>query len=35
LSIDSFWEAIVGALVISIVSTFLNWLLVDRRLERR
>jgi hypothetical protein len=24
-----------GALVISIVSTFLNWLLVDRRLERR
>jgi putative membrane protein len=35
LSIDSFWEAIVGALVISIVSIFLNWLLVDRRLERR
>src|SRR6478672_13006989 len=35
LSIDNFWTAIVGALVISIVSTFLNWILVDRRLDRR
>jgi putative membrane protein len=35
LSIENFWTAIVGALVISLVSTFLNWLLVDRRLERR
>ena len=35
LSIDNFWAAIVGALVISLVSTFLNWVLVDRRLERR
>ena len=35
LSIDNFWTAIVGALVISIVSTFLNWVLVDRRLDRR
>jgi putative membrane protein len=35
LSIDSFWEAIVGAIVISIVSTFLNWLLIERRVARR
>jgi putative membrane protein len=33
LSIDSFWEAIVGAFVISVVSGVLNWV-VDRR-ERR
>jgi putative membrane protein len=35
LSIDNFWEAIVGAFVISIVSTLLNWLLVDRPKARR
>jgi putative membrane protein len=35
LSIDRFWQAIVGALIISIVSTVLNWLVIDRRPARR
>jgi putative membrane protein len=35
MSIDSFGSAIVGALVISVVSTILNWLLIDRRRVRR
>jgi putative membrane protein len=35
LSIDNFWSAIVGALVISVVSTILNWLVIDRRRARR
>jgi putative membrane protein len=35
LSIDSFWAAIVGAFVISVVSAILNWLVVDRRTARR
>jgi len=35
MSIDGFWTAIVGALVISLVSTLLNWLIIDRRKARR
>jgi putative membrane protein len=35
LSIDSFWDAIVGAFLISIVSTILNWLVTDRVGARR
>ena len=35
LSIDNFWDAIVGALAISIVSALLNWLVVDRRKAKR
>jgi putative membrane protein len=35
LSIENFWSAIVGALVISVVSAILNWLVVDRRRARR
>jgi putative membrane protein len=35
LSIDGFGTAIVGALVITVVSALLNWLVVDRRKVRR
>ena len=35
LSIDRFWEAFVGALIISIVSTILNYFLRDRTKSRR
>ena len=35
LSIDNFWTAIVAAFVISVVSTILNWLVVDRRSSAR
>ena len=35
LSIDRFRDAIVGALVISIVSTILNWFVRDRSRARR
>jgi len=35
LSIDSFWSAIVGAFVISVVSAILNWVVVDRRRSAR
>jgi putative membrane protein len=31
LDVGGLWPAIVAALVISIVSTLLNWLLIDRR----
>jgi len=31
LTIDSFWDAILAALVISIVSTVLNWIVPVRR----
>ena len=34
LSIENFWDAIVGAIIISIVSTFLNWLLIERPRSR-
>jgi len=34
LSIDNFGAAIIGALVISVVSALLNWLVVDRRQDR-
>ena len=35
LSIENFWDAIVGALVISVVAAILNWLVVDRRTTKR
>ncbi len=35
LSIEGFGTAIVGALVISVVSALLNWLVIDRRKARR
>jgi putative membrane protein len=35
LSIDGFGTAIVGAIVISVVSAFLNWLIIDRRKDRK
>jgi putative membrane protein len=31
LDVGGFWNAIVAAIVISIVSTLLNWLIIDRR----
>jgi putative membrane protein len=31
LSIEGFGAAIVGAIIISVVSTILNWLVIDRR----
>ena len=31
LDVGGLWSAIVAAIVISIVSTLLNWLLIDRR----
>ena len=31
LDVGGLWNAIVAAIVISVVSTFLNWLIIDRR----
>lgn len=35
LDVGGLWPAIVATLVISVVSTLLNWLLIDRRTGRR
>ncbi len=35
LSIENFWDAIVGAFIISVVSAFLNWLLIERPRARQ